>query len=75
MKGIHGFDEDEDFYEDDEPLDKIITAFEQGEKFVTARPLTFEIAGPMQPAPSSWRWPLRISVAAAPVATIVLAVA
>jgi hypothetical protein len=38
MEHIGGFDEDEDFYEDDEPLEKIIAAFEHGEKFVTARP-------------------------------------
>jgi hypothetical protein len=32
------FDPDEDFYEDDEPAEEIIAAFERGEKFRTARP-------------------------------------
>jgi hypothetical protein len=29
---------DNDFYEDDEPVDKIVQRFEQGEKSVTAAP-------------------------------------
>jgi hypothetical protein len=67
MEGISGFDADEDFYEDDEPIDKIVTAFNQGEKFVTTQPVTIEIAGPAQLSPSSWRWPVRVSLHAAPV--------
>jgi len=31
-----GFDEDEHFYEDDEPLEKVVAAFEHGEHGVTA---------------------------------------
>lgn len=73
MEGMRGFDEDEDFYEDDEPVEKVIAAFEQGEKFVTARPVTLEITGPVQPAPSSRRWPVRISLAAVPAPPIVVA--
>jgi hypothetical protein len=73
MEGISGFDVDEDFYEDDEPVEKIMVAFTQGRKFVTARPITVEITGPAQPAPSSWPWPVRISLRAAPAAPIILA--
>lgn len=39
MARIEGFDEDEDFFEEDEPLEKVLAAFRDGEKFVTSRPL------------------------------------
>jgi hypothetical protein len=39
MESIGGFDEDEDFFEEDEPLEEVLAAFNTGEKFVTARPL------------------------------------
>lgn len=73
MEGISGFDADEDFYEDDEPVEKIMAAFVQGGRFVTARPVTVEITGPAQFTPSSWRWPVRISLHLAPAAPIILA--
>jgi hypothetical protein len=38
MGDIQGFDEDEDFYEDDEPVESVAAAYERGEKFVTAPP-------------------------------------
>jgi hypothetical protein len=39
MEDIEGFDEDEDFFEEDEPLEKVLAAFRSGEKFITGRPL------------------------------------
>jgi hypothetical protein len=71
MEGITGFDADEDFYEDDEPVEDIMTAFSRGERFVTARPVTVELVGPTHLTPSSWRWPVRISVRATPAALII----
>jgi hypothetical protein len=42
----HGWDEGEDFYEEDEPVEKIMAAFEVGEKFVTtAPPVTLKTFG------------------------------
>jgi hypothetical protein len=40
-----GFDEGEDFYEDDEPLEKIVAAFEHGEHGVTAPPVCVDTHG------------------------------
>jgi hypothetical protein len=40
------FDPDEDFYEDDEPLEEVRAAYERGIKGVTARPVTLERSAP-----------------------------
>jgi hypothetical protein len=45
MATTHGFDEDEDFYEDDEPLEKVIAAFEHGHHGVTVPPITIDTLG------------------------------
>ncbi len=45
MEGARGFDADEDFYEDDEPLEKIVAAFERGERGVTAPPVCIDTGG------------------------------
>jgi hypothetical protein len=73
MEGNSGFDVDEDFYEDDEPVEQIMAAFSHGESFVTTRPVTVELTGPALPTPTSWRWPVRIVLHAAPAAPIILA--
>lgn len=62
MENDPGYDEDEDFYEDDEPVEKILAQFRSGSKFVTSKPTTFELSGPAQAIPSSSNWPARISV-------------
>lgn len=71
MEGISGFDADESFYEDDEPVEKIMMAFTRGERFVTTRPVTVEVVGPAQLTPGSWRWPVRITLRATPAALII----
>jgi hypothetical protein len=44
-----GFDPGEDFYEDDEPVEQVIAAFERGAKFKTAKPLVLvELHGPRE---------------------------
>ncbi len=45
MEGARGFDDDEDFYEEDEPLEKIVAAFEHGEHGVTAPPVSVDTHG------------------------------
>lgn len=45
MRSDSGFNEDEDFYEDDEPLEKIVSAFEHGEHGVTAPPVSVDTGG------------------------------
>lgn len=45
MAGTRGVDEDEDFYEDDEPLEKVVAAFEHGHHGVTAPPITIDTHG------------------------------
>lgn len=40
------FDPDEDFYEEDEPLDEVLAAYERGIKGVTARPTRIEFSAP-----------------------------
>jgi hypothetical protein len=45
MESNGGFDADEDFYEDDEPLEKIVSAFERGEHGVTAPPVSVDTGG------------------------------
>jgi hypothetical protein len=45
MAGTRGFDEGENFYEDDEPLEKVIAAFEHGQHGVTAPPITIDTLG------------------------------
>ena len=37
MRASGDFDPDEDFYEEDEPLDEVLAAYERGTKGVTAR--------------------------------------
>jgi len=71
------FDPDEDFYEDDEPLEKIRAAFEHGLKGVTARPPKFDLAESpvLQPGPSSRSWPAHVSVKPAAARPIVVTVA
>jgi hypothetical protein len=39
------FDRDEDFYEEDEPLEEVLAAYERGIKGVTARPAVLELSG------------------------------
>ena len=58
-----GFDPGEDFYEDDEPLEKIRAAFAHGLKGVTARPATVDLPESpfLQPSPSSQSWPSHVS--------------
>ena len=43
MSGAGGFDGDEDFYEDDEPVEKVMAAFERGRHGITTPPITIEI--------------------------------
>lgn len=44
MTSSDDFDPNEDFYEDDEPLDAVLDAFERGVKGVTAPPARFELS-------------------------------
>jgi hypothetical protein len=53
------YDKHEDFYEEDEPADKIFAAFDKGEKGVTVSPLTQNIEG----LDVAWIVPLSVSVA------------
>lgn len=70
MEGIGGFDEDEDFYEEDEPLEKILSAFDNGVKGITAPPVRLELSGPdYQHAPTSRTCSVGVSVAMTPVAS------
>jgi hypothetical protein len=40
------YDEDEDFFEEDEPAEKVFAAFNRGEKGITAPRIAFYIASP-----------------------------
>lgn len=46
MTASGDFDPDEDFYEDDEPLEDVLAAYERGIKGVTARPSRIELSAP-----------------------------
>lgn len=79
MAGMNasGFDPDEDFYEEDEPLEKIRAAFAQGLKGVTARPTKVDLPESpfLQPGPSSQAWPSHVSWDPAATRPIVVAAA
>lgn len=45
MDRVRGWDEDEHFYEDDEPLEGIVAAFQHGEHGVTAPPISIDTHG------------------------------
>lgn len=62
MEDTQGFDEDEDFYEEDEPLEKIKAAFASGLKGVTRRPAIVEISGPVQALPNSQTPPAHVTM-------------
>lgn len=51
---VTGFDPDEDFYEDDEPLEDVLAAFERGEKLVTARPPGRTLTVVYRPLGGAW---------------------
>ncbi|HKB31434.1 MAG TPA: hypothetical protein VKD26_11420 [Streptosporangiaceae bacterium] len=58
------FDPDEDFYEDDEPLEKVLAAYKHGLKGVTARPVSLDLTAPPYyylPEPSTRAWPASVS--------------
>lgn len=61
MRFIRKFDKDEDFYENDEPVEDVIAAFHAGAKGVTARPLIFDVAGAALPEPTSRTLPARLT--------------
>lgn len=67
MEGTGGYDPDEDFYEDDEPLEKIVSSFEHGVHGVTARPVKVELTTTYfsTPAPLTRAWPAQVSCEAA----------
>lgn len=66
MSESNDFDPDEDFYEDDEPLEAILDAFKHGIKGVTAKPAKFEVndspANALLLSTASNAWPASISV-------------
>lgn len=43
MAASGDFDPDETFYEDDQPLEEVLAAYERGIKGVTARPTSIEL--------------------------------
>ena len=55
MESVGGFDKDEDFFEEDEPLEKVLAAFEGGEKFVTGRPAPVAESSPSRLGPHGSR--------------------
>jgi len=70
MEDSQDFDEGEDFYEEDEPLDKLKAAYASGLKGVTRRPAVVEISGPVQALPNSQTCPAHVTMegaAASPV--------
>ena len=70
MEDSQDFDEGEDFYEEDEPLDKLKAAYASGLKGVTRRPAVVEISGPVQASPNSQTCPAQVTMegaAASPV--------
>ncbi|MGH3300473.1 MAG: hypothetical protein ACRDOK_02125, partial [Streptosporangiaceae bacterium] len=66
MAGRRGFDEDEDFYEDDEPLEKIQAAFEHGQPVISAPRVTIDTHG-LGVSPSTATQPATVRTEAAPV--------
>ncbi len=74
MEEMQGFDEDEDFYEEDEPLDKIKAAFSSGIKGVTRRPAVVEISGPVQALPNSKTPPAHVIMEGAPASPVLVPV-
>ncbi len=66
MRESNDFNPDEDFYEDDEPIEHIVDAFKRGIKGVTAKPARFEFtaapADALLLSTSSKTWPASISV-------------
>jgi hypothetical protein len=65
MSESKDFDPDEDFYEDDEPIENVLDAFRHGIKGITAKPAKFDVtAAPadlLLPT-SSTAWPASIAV-------------
>lgn len=56
MAASGDFDPDETFYEDDQPLEEVLAAYERGIKGVTARPTSIELTAVPQvymPVPPS----------------------
>lgn len=66
MSKSNDFDPDEDFYEEDEPLDDVLSAFKHGIKGVTSKPPWFEVtsapASALLLSTASKVWPASISV-------------
>jgi hypothetical protein len=62
----------EGFYEDDEPVDDVIAAFERGEHGVTRRPVVIETAGLAAPEPGTTTFPANLSVRLAPTQPILV---
>jgi hypothetical protein len=60
----------EGFYEEDEPLQDVIAAFERGEQGVTRPPVMIDTAGLAAPDPGTTTFPAKISVARAPIQPI-----
>lgn len=58
-----GFGPGEDFYEDDEPLEDVLAAYERGIKGVTARPVALEQSAPrvLMLGASSMMAPVRVT--------------
>ena len=63
MRASDDFDPSETFYEEDEPIEEVLAAYERGIKGVTAQPVELELSvSPiLQPTPSSLAWPARLS--------------
>ena len=74
MEDSRDFDEDEDFYEEDEPLEKIKAAFATGLKGVTRRPAVVEISGPAQALPNSRTCPARVTMEGAAATPVLVSV-
>jgi hypothetical protein len=74
MQDSKDFDEDEDFYEEDKPLEKITAAFASGLKGVTRRPTVVELSGPAQALPNSRTCPAHVTMQGAAATPILVPV-
>lgn len=60
----------EGFYEEDEPIEDVISAFERGEHGITRPPVIIDTAGLAAPEPGTTTFPASLSVRLAPIQPI-----